>query len=144
MKFPKSLLCLLLYPLQKGALSSDAVIGQGNTTAWKICGLDRSTCLTVFFDISPSERSNQSGIPNPQLYIQFLTKYGIHSLCIISSLTCHVRLVFRIFLLFIRSYQNPEGQMRLRVTTITRKWVEGSANTAVSSQTLEHLLSVPC
>ncbi|PKU71885.1 protein transport protein SEC23-like [Dendrobium catenatum] len=86
---------------KKGALSSDAVIGQGNTTAWKICGLDRSTCLTVFFDISPSERSNQSGIPNPQLYIQFLT-----------------------------NYQNPEGQMRLRVTTITRKWVEGSANTA--------------
>ena len=29
------------------------------------------------------------------------------------------------------SYQNPEGQMRLRVTTITRAWVDGS-NTEVS------------
>ncbi|KAI0522984.1 hypothetical protein KFK09_005373 [Dendrobium nobile] len=86
---------------KKGAFCSDTVIGQGNTTAWKICGLDRSTCLTVFFDISPSERSSQSGIPNPQLYIQFLT-----------------------------NYQNSEGQIRLRVTTITRRWVEGSTNTA--------------
>ncbi|KAG0464136.1 hypothetical protein HPP92_020205 [Vanilla planifolia] len=86
---------------KKGALCSDTVTGQGNTTAWKICGLDRSTCLTVFFDISPSERSSQSGIPNPQLYLQFLT-----------------------------NYQNPEGHMRLRVTTVTRKWVEGSANSA--------------
>ncbi|PKU82752.1 protein transport protein SEC23-like [Dendrobium catenatum] len=86
---------------KKGAFCSDTVIGQGNTTVWKICGLDRSTCLTVFFDISPSERSSQSGIPNPQLYIQFLT-----------------------------NYQNSEGQIRLRVTTITRRWVEGSTNTA--------------
>ncbi|WOL04553.1 hypothetical protein Cni_G13274 [Canna indica] len=82
---------------KKGALCADTVVGQGNTTSWKMCGLDRSTCLTVFFDISPSERSNQSGIPNPQLYLQFLT-----------------------------NYQNPEGQMRLRVTTVTRRWVDGS------------------
>ncbi|EHA8588290.1 hypothetical protein COCNU_scaffold004637G000010 [Cocos nucifera] len=27
------------------------------------------------------------------------------------------------------NYQNPEGQMRLRVTTITRRWLDGSANT---------------
>ncbi|CAL9769614.1 unnamed protein product [Musa acuminata subsp. burmannicoides] len=82
---------------KKGAVCADTVVGQGNTTSWKMCGLDRSTCLTVFFDISPSERSNQPGIPNPQLYVQFLT-----------------------------NYQNPEGQMRLRVTTITRTWVDGS------------------
>lgn len=31
------------------------------------------------------------------------------------------------------SYQNPEGQMRLRVATIMRKWVDGS-NTEVSSK----------
>ena len=61
--------------MQKGALCADTVIGQGNTTLWKMCGLDRSTCLTVFFDISPSDRSNQPGIPNPQLYLQFVTKY---------------------------------------------------------------------
>ncbi|RRT78159.1 hypothetical protein B296_00005782 [Ensete ventricosum] len=74
--------------LDKGSLCADSVVGQGNTTSWKMCGLDRTTCLTVFFDISPSERSNQM------------------------SLAC--------------SYQNPKGQMRLRVTTITRRWVDGS------------------
>ncbi|CAA7405027.1 unnamed protein product [Spirodela intermedia] len=85
---------------KKGATSSDTVVGQGNTTSWKLCGLDKSTCLTVFFDISPSEKSNQPGLTNPQLYLQFLT-----------------------------TYQNHEGQIRLRVTTVTRKWVESAANT---------------
>ncbi|KAK1316633.1 hypothetical protein QJS10_CPA05g00812 [Acorus calamus] len=78
---------------------ADTVIGQGNTTSWKLCGLDRSTCLTVFFDISPSERSNQPGLANENLYIQFAT-----------------------------SYQNPEGQMRLRVNTVTRRWVNNTAS----------------
>ncbi|RWW19073.1 hypothetical protein BHE74_00028577 [Ensete ventricosum] len=73
--------------LEKGTLCADIVIGQGNTTSWKMCGLDRTTFLTVFFEIVPSER-----------YMM--------------SLIC--------------SYQGPEGQMRLRVTTITRRWVDGS------------------
>ncbi|KQJ88565.1 hypothetical protein BRADI_4g19570v3 [Brachypodium distachyon] len=85
---------------KKGALCADTVVGQGNTTAWKMCGLDRNTSLTVFFDVSPSERSSQPGQQNPNLYIQFVT-----------------------------SYQHPEGQMRIRVTTISRKWVDGSTNT---------------
>ncbi|OVA12982.1 zinc finger protein [Macleaya cordata] len=85
---------------KKGPSCADTVIGQGNTTAWKICGLDRSTCLTVFFDISPSDRSNPPGASNSQFYLQFLT-----------------------------TYQNPEGQMRLRVTTVTRRWVDSAANT---------------
>ncbi|ONK56195.1 uncharacterized protein A4U43_C10F5110 [Asparagus officinalis] len=85
---------------KKGALCADTVVGQGNTSQWKMCGLDRRTCLTVFFDISPSDKSNQPGIPNQQLYIQFVT-----------------------------NYQNSEGQMRLRVTTVMRKWVDDSSNT---------------
>ncbi|XP_077249912.1 protein transport protein SEC23 E-like [Tasmannia lanceolata] len=84
---------------KKGPSCADVVIGQGNTTSWKMCGLDKSTCLTVFFDISPSDRSNQQGIANQQLYIQFITHY-----------------------------QNPEGKMRLRVTTITRRWADTSTN----------------
>lgn len=84
---------------KKGPSCADTVIGQGNTTAWKMCGLDQSTCLTVVFDISPSERSNPPGTANQQLYLQFLT-----------------------------NYQNPQGQMRLRVTTITRRWADNSAN----------------
>ncbi|XP_042030278.1 protein transport protein SEC23-like [Salvia splendens] len=80
---------------KKGPAVANTVIGQGNTTAWKMCGLDKSTCLTVFFDVSSSEKSDPSG--SSQLYIQFLT-----------------------------SYQSSDGQMRLRVTTVTRNWVAGS------------------
>lgn len=86
---------------KKGPSCADTVIGQGNTTSWKMCGLDKNTSLTVFFDIAPSERSNaalQAG--NQQFYIQFQTHY-----------------------------QHTDGQSRLRVTTITRRWVDGSAST---------------
>ncbi|CAN0898590.1 Protein transport protein SEC23 [Linum grandiflorum] len=88
---------------KKGPNVADTVIGEGNTTAWKMCGLDKSTCLTVFFDLSSSDRSNAPGTVNPQLYLQFLT-----------------------------SYQNPEGQTLLRVTTVTRRWIDS----AVSSEEL--------
>ncbi|KAF9666028.1 hypothetical protein SADUNF_Sadunf16G0186300 [Salix dunnii] len=84
---------------KKGPSVADTVIGEGNTMAWKMCGLDKSTCLTVFFDLSSSEKSNNPGALNPQLYLQFLT-----------------------------TYQNPEGLMLLRVTTITRRWVDSAAN----------------
>ncbi|KAH9649513.1 protein transport protein SEC23 [Citrus sinensis] len=86
---------------QKGPSVSDTVVGEGNTTAWKMCGLDKSTCLTVFFDLSSSERLNTPGTINPQLYLQFLT-----------------------------SFQSPEGRSVLRVTTVTRQWVDS----AVSSE----------
>ncbi|KAL8106124.1 protein transport protein SEC23 E-like [Apium graveolens] len=81
---------------KKGPAVASTVIGQGNTTAWKLCGLDKTTCLTVFFDISSSEKPDPSGNINPQLYIQFLT-----------------------------SYQTPDCQQRLRVTTITKRWTDG-------------------
>ncbi|XP_022972255.1 protein transport protein SEC23-like [Cucurbita maxima] len=88
---------------KKGPAIADTVIGEGNTTLWKMCGLDKSTCLTVFFDLSSSDRSSSPGTANPQLYLQFLT-----------------------------SYQDPEGQSMLRVTTVTRRWID----TAVSSEEL--------
>ncbi|XP_018484063.1 protein transport protein SEC23 F isoform X2 [Raphanus sativus] len=84
---------------KKGASVADTVIGEGNTNAWKLCGLDKSTCLTVFFDLS-STGSNAPGTVNPQFYLQFVT-----------------------------SYQNPEGQTLLRVTTITRQWVDTALST---------------
>lgn len=84
---------------KKGPSVADTVIGEGNTTAWKMCGLDKSTCLTVLFDLSSSDRSNTPGTVNPQLYLQFLT-----------------------------SYQTPDGQLVLRVTTVTRRWVDSSVS----------------
>ncbi|RDX83177.1 hypothetical protein CR513_35945, partial [Mucuna pruriens] len=84
---------------KKGPSVADSVIGEGNTTAWKMCGLDKSTCLTVMFDLSSSDRSNTSAAGNPQLYLQFLT-----------------------------SFQGPDGQSVLRVTTVTRRWVDSSVS----------------
>ncbi|CAN6830019.1 unnamed protein product [Brassica oleracea] len=84
---------------KKGPSVADTVIGEGNTNTWKLCGLDKSTCLTVFFDLS-STGSNAPGTVNPQFYLQFLT-----------------------------SYQNPEGQTLLRVATITRQWVDTAVST---------------
>ncbi|XP_020226888.1 protein transport protein SEC23 [Cajanus cajan] len=84
---------------KKGPSVADTAIGEGNTTAWKMCGLDKSTCLTVMFDLSSSDRSNTPGAVNPQLYLQFLT-----------------------------SYQGPNGQSVLRVTTVTRRWVDSSVS----------------
>ncbi|KAL2530998.1 Sec23/Sec24 protein transport family protein [Forsythia ovata] len=84
---------------KKGPAVANTVIGQGNTTAWKMCGLDRNTCMTIFFDISSNEKSDPSGT-NPQLYIQFIT-----------------------------SYQTPDGQTRLRATTVTRRWVDSAVGT---------------
>ncbi|GAB4851863.1 Protein transport protein S23 E [Ancistrocladus abbreviatus] len=88
---------------KKGPAVADTVIGQGSTTAWKMCSVDKNACLTVYFDISSSERSNPPGTINPQLYLQFLT-----------------------------SYQNPDGQLLLRVTTVSRRWID----TIVSSEEL--------
>ncbi|KAD0585580.1 hypothetical protein E3N88_44022 [Mikania micrantha] len=81
---------------KKGPAVASTIIGQGNTTAWKLCGLDKDTCLTVFFDISSSDK-DPSGNVNPQLYIQTVT-----------------------------SYQSADGQSKLRVSTITRRWVESA------------------
>ncbi|KVI00365.1 Gelsolin domain-containing protein [Cynara cardunculus var. scolymus] len=81
---------------KKGPSVASTTIGQGNTTAWKLCGLDKDTCLTVFFDISSSDK-DPSGNLNPQLYIQTVT-----------------------------SYQSVDGQSKMRVTTITRRWVESA------------------
>ncbi|KAK8682715.1 hypothetical protein V6N13_055090 [Hibiscus sabdariffa] len=82
---------------KKGTNVSDTVIGEGNTTTWKMCGLDKSTCLTVLFDLSSTDQSNFPGTVNPQLYLQFLT-----------------------------GYQDPEGKTMLRVTTVTRRWVDSA------------------
>ncbi|KAJ0806758.1 putative protein transport protein Sec23 [Helianthus annuus] len=82
---------------KKGPAVASTVIGQGNTTAWKLCGLDKNTCLTVFFDISSSDKSDASGNVNPQLFIQTVT-----------------------------SYLSIDGESKMRVTTITRRWLETS------------------
>uniref|UniRef100_M8C178 Protein transport protein SEC23 n=1 Tax=Aegilops tauschii TaxID=37682 RepID=M8C178_AEGTA len=59
---------------KKSPLSADTVIGQGNTSAWKMCGLDKKTSLCFVYDISrkvgPDTVAQQTG---EQLYLQFVT-----------------------------------------------------------------------
>lgn len=82
---------------KKGLLCSETIIGQGNTTAWKMCGLDKSTTLCLFFDIAKKETPDAIGqATSNQFYLQFLTYY-----------------------------QHKNGRMRLRVTTLSRRWVAG-------------------
>ncbi|CAJ2664760.1 unnamed protein product [Trifolium pratense] len=82
---------------KKSPLCSDIVIGQGGTSAWKMCGLDKSTSLCLFFDIVRKETPDATmQSTSNQFYFQFLTYY-----------------------------QNNSGQMRFRVTTLSRRWVAG-------------------
>ncbi|KAL6646024.1 hypothetical protein ACP70R_014873 [Stipagrostis hirtigluma subsp. patula] len=83
---------------KKSPLSSDTVVGEGNTSAWKMCGLDRKTSLCLVFDIAKKDDPEAVGqSTSNQFYFQFLTYY-----------------------------QHHEGQMRLRVSTLSRKWAAGS------------------
>ncbi|KAM1140157.1 hypothetical protein COP2_041438 [Malus domestica] len=79
---------------KKGPLCSDAVVGQGSTSAWKMCGLDKATSLCLIFEIVKKEIPDATVQPTSnQFYFQFLTYY-----------------------------QHSSGQMRLRVTTLSRRW----------------------
>ncbi|XP_058084784.1 protein transport protein SEC23 C [Magnolia sinica] len=82
---------------KKGPLCSETVVGQGNTCAWKMCGLDKATTLCLIFDIVKKDSPDAIGQPTSnQYYFQFLTYY-----------------------------QHSDGQMRLRATTLSRRSVVG-------------------
>ncbi|VAI60108.1 unnamed protein product [Triticum turgidum subsp. durum] len=90
---------------KKGPLSSDTVVGQGNTSAWRMCGLDRKTSLCLLFDMAKKDAPDAIGqSQNNLFYFQFLTYY-----------------------------QHHDGQMRLRSTTISRRWVAGSGSVQVNN-----------
>ncbi|KAI9182019.1 hypothetical protein LWI28_021161 [Acer negundo] len=82
---------------KKGPLCSDTVVGQGNTSAWKMCGLDKATTLCLIFETVKKDIPDATiQSTSNQFYFQFLTYY-----------------------------QHNSGQMRLRVTTLSRRWVAG-------------------
>eukprot|EP01023_Acetabularia_acetabulum_P064273 TRINITY_DN8262_c0_g1_i4.p1 TRINITY_DN8262_c0_g1~~TRINITY_DN8262_c0_g1_i4.p1 ORF type:complete len:470 (+),score=73.99 TRINITY_DN8262_c0_g1_i4:292-1701(+) len=86
---------------RKSPFISDNTVGMGGTTAWKIPGMDSSTSCCIFYDVVVSHRDSQDAhqalTSNQQLFIQFITKY-LHS----------------------------SGEVRTRVTTVTRMWCDGS------------------
>jgi hypothetical protein len=59
--------------LQKSPLSADTVVGQGNTSAWKMCGLDKKTSLCVVFDIVRKDAPDTTDQSKNEFYFQFLT-----------------------------------------------------------------------
>jgi protein transport protein SEC23 len=81
---------------KKSPLVSEQVVGVGGTTAWKLCTLSTNTTLAVVYDIV-AQHGGGSDPTAQQFFIQFVTRY-LHD----------------------------SGVMRCRVTTITRRWVEGS------------------
>ncbi|ONK59608.1 uncharacterized protein A4U43_C08F8220 [Asparagus officinalis] len=82
---------------KKGPLCSETVVGQGKTCAWKMCGLDKKTSLCIMFEIAKKDDPDAIGQPaSNQFYFQFLTYY-----------------------------QHNDGNMRIRATTLCRKWVAG-------------------
>ncbi|CAH8360662.1 unnamed protein product [Eruca vesicaria subsp. sativa] len=85
---------------KKGPLCSDTGVGQGHTCAWKMCGLDKSTSICLVFEIAKRETADVVLQSQiNQFYFQFLTYY-----------------------------QHSNGQTRLRVTTLSRRWVMGTDN----------------
>ncbi|MEW5313173.1 MAG: hypothetical protein WDW38_004762 [Sanguina aurantia] len=98
--------------VKKSANVADSEVGLGGTTAWKIACLDTDSTVVVVFEITASSKdngdaaaaaagANGAGGANPQFYLQFLTKY-----------------------------MHWSGETRMRVTTVTRRWVDGSLSAA--------------
>lgn len=83
---------------RKSALVSDTVVGAGGTTYWKVCALAPNTTFCTIFDIV-AQHGGSDGMAggSGQFYLQFVTRY-----------------------------QHASGAPRCRVTTITRRWIDGS------------------
>jgi protein transport protein SEC23 len=86
---------------KKGISTSDTVVGQGGTTVWKMCGVDRSTTLAFFFEVNPTTQGSGAQLGGKPFSLQFVTQY-----------------------------QHSDGQPRLRVVTVTRQFGESSANSS--------------
>ena len=95
---------------RKNPALAESSVGLGGTTAWKLPGLDARSTVAVYFEAGGAAASGAAsngiqggpggpGAAGPQLYIQFVTRY-LHA----------------------------TGAPRTRVTTLTRRWVDGAAD----------------
>ena len=82
---------------KKSNLISDTIVGLGGTTTWKMCCLEPSTTVAVIYDTVAPHGSNDVHQGQNQFFLQFATRY-LHE----------------------------TGTLRCRVTTVTRRWVDGS------------------
>ena len=74
---------------------SETEIGIGGTCAWKFCSVTPQTTAALYFEVVNQAQANSSVPQNTYGYMQFVT-----------------------------TYQHASGQMRLRVTTICRNFVD--------------------
>ncbi|GAB4820058.1 hypothetical protein N2152v2_007104 [Parachlorella kessleri] len=88
-------------PLEKKTPAvADTQVGAGGTSLWKLCTLAANTTLAVVYDIVAQHGTaapDMMGAGNQQFFLQYITRYLHYS-----------------------------GVMRCRVTTVTRRWVDGS------------------
>ncbi|KAL6762935.1 hypothetical protein V8C86DRAFT_2509254 [Haematococcus lacustris] len=84
---------------KKSPYIAEAEVGLGGTSQWKLAGLDQDTTVAVIFEITAATKEGESQASQqggtPQFFLQFLTRY-----------------------------MHWSGQLRLRVSTITRRWVD--------------------
>lgn len=85
---------------KKTSAISETEIGIGGTSAWRFCSLTPRTTAAIYFEVMSQQQPQQSGAPTG-------SSHG--------------------FIQFSTMFQHASGQMRLRVTTLCRNWVQPSS-----------------
>jgi len=81
---------------KNGPSVGETEIGQGGTTGWYLGGIDRSSTIAFYLDLA-AQPANKEITPNKVAYFQFQTVY-----------------------------KGCNGKMRLRVTTLTRRFADAN------------------
>eukprot|EP00201_Polytomella_parva_P012344 CAMPEP_0175072354 /NCGR_PEP_ID=MMETSP0052_2-20121109/19855_1 /TAXON_ID=51329 ORGANISM="Polytomella parva, Strain SAG 63-3" /NCGR_SAMPLE_ID=MMETSP0052_2 /ASSEMBLY_ACC=CAM_ASM_000194 /LENGTH=701 /DNA_ID=CAMNT_0016339833 /DNA_START=323 /DNA_END=2424 /DNA_ORIENTATION=+ len=93
--------CAAKLEKKSGAAVADTEVGLGGTTHWKLCSLDFDSTVAVLFEIASNVKDAQESAlhaqANPQLFLQFITRY-----------------------------MKWNGEQRCRVTTLSRRWIDVS------------------
>ena len=97
---PQVMVCGGIGPMSALAVKSKSIseneVGMGQTTSWRVCSLNTTTSVAVYYEIV-----NQHSNPIPggdAFYLQFCVRY-----------------------------KRSNGEIRLRVMTVARRWAESSA-----------------
>ena len=80
-----------------GPQVSENEIGQAGTSAWYLGGLDRNSTLAFYIDVPSSQPGKETNVGSKMGFLQFATHY-----------------------------KHPNGQVRLRVTTVHRRFADAN------------------
>ena len=97
---PQVMVCGGIGPMSALAVKSKSIseneVGMGQTTSWRVCSLNSTTSVAVYYEIV-NQHSNPIPAGTP-FYLQFCVRY-----------------------------KRSNGEIRLRVMTVARRWAESSA-----------------